>query len=147
MKNVLIVTLLLAGSTVFACPNLSGHFICKDFDNGSQQDVVMTQSVVNGVTKYTMTLTADGKTNSSDYLADGVVRNIEHPNYTVRTQKSTCNGANLVTEINGTRKDNGEVLKVVELVTLTKDGHMYDSYIGKQGDKDIKFEETCQRVN
>ena len=94
-----------------------------------------------------MNLTADGKTASTDFIADGVIRTVDRPDYASRTTKSYCNGANLMTEINVVRKDNGEILKATELVTVNAAGDMYDSYIGKQGNKDIKFEEVCQRAH
>ena len=142
MKSLFLIAFALSSASTFACPNLAGHYQCKDFDTNSVQDVVLAQTG----TTYKMTITADGKTVSHDYIADGVLRNVDRPEFTSRTEKSYCQGDSLKAEINGVLKT-GEKLSAVVTVNLTRDGDMFDSYVGQQGTKPLNYSETCKRVH
>jgi hypothetical protein len=79
MRVFLSAFMLMSFSAFAACPNLSGTFkICTpDPNDGSgSTDMVVTQSINNGVVTYTMTST-DNKTHERStevYVADGKVR-------------------------------------------------------------------------
>lgn len=135
----------LVSTSAFACPNLSGQFVCHDFDNGTEQNIVMAQAVANGVTTYKMSMVVDGKTTEVTYVADGQMKNIVRDEFSSRTEKSYCRGNELFKEINAVRKDNGETLTALETVGVNAQGHMYDTYVGKQGDKVLNFSEVCNR--
>ena len=145
MKTFIVSALALVSTSALACPNLSGRFTCHDFENNSEQDIVISQSTANGVTSYKMVMTAGGKTLEISYVADGQVKNIVRDEFTSRTEKSFCAGTELKKEIHAVRKDNGEVIQAVETIGINAEGHMYDTYVGRQGDKPINFSEVCQR--
>ena len=146
MKNMIIAFATLISINAFACPNLTGHFICKDFDSGAEQDVTMSQSIVNGATVFKLVIVAGGETDAREYIADGVVRTMESPEYLNRTEKAFCEGNNLKVEVGGTLKKTNEVLTAVMTVNINADNNMYDNYIGSLGANAINFEEVCQRM-
>jgi microcystin-dependent protein len=97
MSKSLVLAALLMGSTAFACPDLSGTYVCQS-EQGPVESVV-TQAVVNGVTVFTETsggesssMAADGKAVTSVEKEEGVV-------YTM-TQVATCSADALNIDIN-----------------------------------------------
>lgn len=146
MKAIIVSAFALVTSTAaLACPNLSGHFVCHDFENNSEQDIVITQGAVNGVMNYKMVMMAGGKTSEITYVADGIVKNVTREEYTSRTEKSFCAGTELKKEINAVRKEGNVVIQAVETIGINAQGHMYDSYVGREGDKPVNFAEVCER--
>lgn len=63
----------LFSSVTFACPNLSGTFVAT-FTDGTTEEMVITQSEINGVTNYSLVF--DGQF-SVTAIADGVSRTTE----------------------------------------------------------------------
>lgn len=147
MKFIFVALVGLMSSAAVACPDLSGHFACKDFEDGSVQDIIMTQKVENGATVYNMALTANGVTKNFEYIADGVARTTSSDRYTTRTEKNVCDGNKLVTDLEGVLKKDGTAVKVRMVTYITPEGHMYDNYIGTEGGKPVSFEEVCQRMH
>lgn len=70
---------LLSSFSAFACPNLAGNYTsCRSTtgEASGSSDVVITQTVRNGATVYTMTSTDDEtqERNTEEMIADGVDR-------------------------------------------------------------------------
>ena len=61
MKAIFVALVSLLSANAMACPNLSGHFLCKAFTNDKDQDVTMAQNMENGVPVYTMTILVKGE--------------------------------------------------------------------------------------
>ena len=131
--------------SAFACPNLSGNFVCKDFDTGAEQHVTITPNKVGGANAFQVKVVAGGETSVRDYVVDGVTRAADRPDYVNRTERSYCAGNQLKVEVKGKRKDNGDLLNAIVTINLDAKGNLYDSYIGTEGSKQLNFEETCLR--
>ena len=145
MKSTLIAIVTLLAFNVFACPNLSGRFLCKSFDNGGDQDVTVSQAPVRNGISYTIKIVMGDKIETRTYIADGETRPMNHAKYNNYSERSFCDSNMLKVETRGMTKDTNEALNAMVTVKLNPDGSMYDSYIGKVGNKDINFDETCQK--
>lgn len=144
MKRLLIIMSSLFSLAASACPDLSGHYECKDFDNGAVQDVTITQALNANVWSYQIKIVSNGETKMRNYVADGLAKPSDRPEWTTRTERSFCDGNALKVEVKGVSKAN-ENLDAMITINLDAQKNLYDNYIGKQGNKDLKFEETCQR--
>lgn len=90
------------GSVAFACPDLSGTYICEGEDG--KYEATISQKVVNGVTVYTMT--EDGE--STDIAADGKpITSVEKDGEYVFTmqQVASCTADALKIDVNMTLSD------------------------------------------
>ncbi len=96
----------LASSLAFSCPNLSGQYatcVSQTGDNSNTSDVVMTQTIANGITTFKVVARDDesGELEESIMIADGKVRSKTDtdPNSGLTfTEKEayTCKGAELL---------------------------------------------------
>lgn len=145
MKFLAIISMLVGSVSASACPNLSGHFTCKDFESGTVQDVTITQTETAQGTLYKQVIVQDGEPDVSEYLANNQEVKIDNPDFTTMTEKSYCDGKGLKTEIHGIAKD-GTVLDAIMYTEINAENNMYDSYVGTYGKDPIKFEEVCQRI-
>lgn len=150
MKYLLITAIALISNSASACPDLSGHFLCKAFTNGKDQDITMSQVVENNVTTYTMTiLVKDEKPSVRKYTADNIERPLARDGYATYTNQAACVGNDLQVRIKGKGSDaehpdqDGLVI-----IRIDNNNNMYDSYRGKWGTNPDRFiDETCQRVH
>jgi hypothetical protein len=147
MKRSVLSLLVLASLNTWSCPDLSGSFTCKDFDTNAHQDVVISQEVVDGSMNYTVQVTSEGETTSRLYIADGETRDVESDAFSSRTETSSCKDGSLIVDIKGVTAETNENLDAVVTIKIDENNNLFDSYTGTQGENELNFSETCERVN
>ena len=145
MKFAVLALACIFSSSAFACPDLKGRFECKDFNDGSVQDVTITQTAFSGGMSYQLKIVTGNETQTRNYVADGKVKTMDHPRYNNYTERTSCDGSKIKVDVNGARKDNGAALKAMVTVNLTSAGDLYDNYVGTEGASALNFEEVCKR--
>ncbi len=104
MRSLVLASLFVSASAI-ACPDLSGSYpVCRsNNDSNPDQNMVMTQEVVNGVTVYTSTSTDSetGETMTDTLTADGREVETTSPDGMPITLKytATCSGDALVLDL------------------------------------------------
>lgn len=98
---------LLISMPAWACPDLTGNYLCT-YQDGSTEQVALTQTVVNGVTVYNY--------NGSEIPADNVVRPMpDDESIKQATFRAWCDGASLKGNLIGKYWNNGAEFGDVDL--------------------------------
>ncbi|MBY0517196.1 MAG: hypothetical protein K2P81_09820 [Bacteriovoracaceae bacterium] len=126
-------------TSAFACPNLTGSYtVCRSTTGATEgsSDVVVTQSVVNGATVYSLTSTDDEtqERSSDSVIADGQVRTISETDsqsglVIVTSTQASCVGNALVLKTSSSIQ--GQEIANVNM-TVSKSGNTLSQVVSGQ---------------
>ncbi len=148
MRSLVLASLFVSASAI-ACPDLSGNYpVCRsNSDSSPDQNMVMTQAVVNGATVYTSTSTdsVSGETTTDSLAADGkeveVTADIGEMPLTIK-YTATCSGEALV--MDAAMSIEGQSIGTVKS-TITKEGNaLVTRTSGNVMGEDVAEEVVCE---
>lgn len=129
----------LISTSAFACPNLAGSYtVCRSTTGTTQgsSDVVVSQTVVNGATVYSLTSTDDEtqERGSESVIADGQVRTVTETDaqtglVIVTASQASCQGDALVLQSSSSIQGQ-EIANVT--MTVTKNGNTLSQAVAGQ---------------
>lgn len=150
--HALLLASFLVSTSALACPSLSGKYAECRTQNGevTSTDMVITQSVRNRVTTYTLISTSveDGERIMETYTANGKTINVSQtdPDTGLTIQVATtssCQPTNAL-NVNVNVRINGEMLADVK-VSIKKDAHrLVIASKGFSGEEEINDVVTCE---
>lgn len=141
--STLAASLFVAG-TATACPNLTGNYTCT-YQDGSQEQMNLTQEEKNGVTVY--------MNSGNELIADNQTRQLpEDPSFQNATMRAWCDGEALKMNIIGKLFDQGQYFGDVNAeVSLSLDAKKSLEQVTSgtlksvQGDFPLDGKTTCVR--
>jgi hypothetical protein len=145
MNKLIFVVMSILATSSFACPDLTGQFLCKDFNTGDDQNVTIAQEIRGEIVTTNIQIEVKGDLSERDYIADGKPKTIESSAFTEYTETSICEEGKLLVSMSGIAKETGDKLEAIVTVLIDRDNSLYNSYIGTLGERKINFEEVCKR--
>ncbi len=141
MKTLLLLSTILAANLTFACPNLSGKFLCNDEEFGSYEQTI-TQTGSGDNTVYTTYNDLDG---SETIVANGKWKEADINGQKLKT-KATCVGKVLNVQM---ELDTGsEVMEALNMVQLDGNNNIYNytTVLFRNSGQSMSYKETCKRL-